>query len=144
MFFVHFIFFLGRSKKKERCLNEDLHPLEETKTCPCDEFLSQPYGNWSACILPNPLVFESLQGWMVHREVKECGQGVRYRAVACIDQRGHLVNPTFCTDTGTTMLSMHPADCVLLKASKSVQKSKLYFQLKKKAAVYSWEFCSSV
>ncbi|XP_037542046.1 thrombospondin type-1 domain-containing protein 7B [Nematolebias whitei] len=107
---------LGRSKKKERCLNEELYPLEETKACPCDEFLSQPYGNWSACILPNPLVFESLQGWMVHREVKECGQGVRYKSVACIDQRGHLVNPTFCTDTGYIVEVCHipcPLDCKL-------------------------------
>lgn len=102
--------------------------MEETKACPCDEFLSQPYGNWSACILPNPLVFESLQGWMVHREVKECGRGVRYRAVACIDQRGHLVNPTFCTDTGKTMPFRYPVvveqnkqECAKVKTS-SVEK----------------------
>uniref|UniRef100_A0A3P8SWS5 Thrombospondin type 1 domain containing 7B n=1 Tax=Amphiprion percula TaxID=161767 RepID=A0A3P8SWS5_AMPPE len=90
---------LTRSKKKEHCLNEKLYPLEETETCPCDEFLSQPYGNWSACILPDPSVPGSLQGWMSHREVKECGQGLRYRAVACINQQGLLVNPTLCTDS---------------------------------------------
>lgn len=100
LFIVFSIFCLGRSKKKERCLNEDMYPLEENQTCPCNEFLSQPFGNWSACILPNPPVFESLHGWMRHREVKECGQGLRYRAVACIDQRGHLVNPKLCTDSG--------------------------------------------
>lgn len=92
----------GRSKKKDHCLNEKLYPLEETETCPCDEFLSQPYGNWSACILPDPSAPGSLKGWMSHREVKECGQGLRYRAVACIDQQGHLVNPTLCTDSGRT------------------------------------------
>lgn len=98
--FVHLL--SGRSKKKDHCLNEKFYPLEETETCPCDEFLSQPYGNWSACILPDPAAPGSLKGWMSHREVKECGQGLRYRAVACIDQQGHLVNPTLCTDSGRT------------------------------------------
>lgn len=90
----------GRSKKKEHCSNEKLYPLEETEACPCDEFLSQPYGNWSACVLSDPSVPGSLQGWMSQREVKECGQGLRYRAVACVDQQGHLVSPTLCTDSG--------------------------------------------
>lgn len=94
------IFYSGRSKKKDHCLNEKSYPLEETETCPCDEFLSQPYGNWSVCILPDPSAPGSLKGWMSHREVKECGQGLRYRAVACIDQQGHLVDPTLCTDSG--------------------------------------------
>uniref|UniRef100_A0A3B5A609 Thrombospondin type 1 domain containing 7B n=1 Tax=Stegastes partitus TaxID=144197 RepID=A0A3B5A609_9TELE len=102
---------LTRSKKKEHCLNEKLHPLEETETCPCDEFLSQPYGNWSACILPDPSVPGSLQGWMSHREVKECGQGLRYRAVACINQQGHLVSPTLCTDSVCHIPC--PLDCKL-------------------------------
>ncbi|XP_072253400.1 thrombospondin type-1 domain-containing protein 7B [Leuresthes tenuis] len=106
----------GRSKKKERCLNEKLYPLEETEACPCDEFLSQPYGNWSECILPDPSTLVSLQGWMSHREVKECGQGLRYRAVACINQQGHLVNPMLCTDSGYIMEVCHtpcPLDCKL-------------------------------
>ncbi|XP_029315244.1 thrombospondin type-1 domain-containing protein 7B isoform X2 [Cottoperca gobio] len=106
----------GRSKKKEHCLNKELYPLEETETCPCDEFLSQPFGNWSACILPDPSASGSLQGWMSHREVKECGQGLRYRAVACIDQQGHLVNPTPCTDSGFMVEVCHipcPLDCKL-------------------------------
>ncbi|TKS67458.1 Thrombospondin type-1 domain-containing protein 7A [Collichthys lucidus] len=106
----------GRSKKKDHCLNEKLYPLEETETCPCDEFLSQPYGNWSACILPDPSAPGSLKGWMSHREVKECGQGLRYRAVACIDQQGHLVHPTLCTDSGYTVEVCHipcPLDCKL-------------------------------
>lgn len=94
------ILYSGRSKKKEHCLNEELYPLEETETCPCDEFLSQPYGNWSACILAEPSAPGSLQGWMSQREVKECGQGLRYKAVACIDQQGRLVKPTLCTDSG--------------------------------------------
>uniref|UniRef100_A0A3Q4ARY6 Thrombospondin type-1 domain-containing protein 7A n=1 Tax=Mola mola TaxID=94237 RepID=A0A3Q4ARY6_MOLML len=106
----------GRSKKKENCLNTELYPLEETEICPCDEFLSQPFGNWSACFLPDPSAPRSLKGWTSHREIKECGQGLRYRAVACIDQQGHLVNPTLCTDSGYMVEVCHipcPLDCKL-------------------------------
>ncbi|XP_068186329.1 thrombospondin type-1 domain-containing protein 7B [Antennarius striatus] len=106
----------GRSKKKEHCLNADLYPLEEIAACPCDEFLSQPYGNWSSCILPNPSAPGSLKGWTSHREIKECGHGLRYRAVACIDQQGLLVKPTLCTETGYVVEICHvacPLDCKL-------------------------------
>lgn len=106
----------GRSKKKEHCQSEELYPLEETEGCPCDDFLSQSYGNWSACILPDPSAPGSLQSWMSHQEVKECGQGLRYRAVACIDQQGNPVNPTLCTDTGYMVEVCHipcPLDCKL-------------------------------
>ncbi|XP_056290680.1 thrombospondin type-1 domain-containing protein 7B isoform X1 [Pseudoliparis swirei] len=106
----------GRSKKKEHCLNKERYPLEETEMCPCDEFLSQPYGNWSACILHDPSAPGSLHGWMSHREVKEYGQGLRYRAVACIDQQGHLVDPPPCTDSGYMVEVCHvpcPLDCKL-------------------------------
>ncbi|KAF7655323.1 hypothetical protein LDENG_00057900 [Lucifuga dentata] len=106
----------GRSKKKEHCLNDELYPLVETDACPCDEFLSQPHGNWSTCILPDPSAPRSLQGWMSHREVKECGQGLRYKAVACIDLQGHLVNPMLCTDSGYVVEVCHipcPLDCKL-------------------------------
>ncbi|XP_065818358.1 thrombospondin type-1 domain-containing protein 7B [Labrus bergylta] len=105
----------GRSKNKMHCLNEELYPLEETETCPCDEFLSQPFGNWSACILPDPSA-PSQQGWFDQREIKQCGQGLRYRAVACIDLQGHLVNPTLCTESGYMVEFCHipcPLDCKL-------------------------------
>uniref|UniRef100_A0A3P9C4G4 Thrombospondin type 1 domain containing 7B n=1 Tax=Maylandia zebra TaxID=106582 RepID=A0A3P9C4G4_9CICH len=102
---------LARSKKKETCLNKELHPLEETETCPCDEFLSQPCGNWSACILPDPSVLGSSQGWMSHREVKDCGQGLRYRAVACISQQENLVSPSLCTESVCHIPC--PIDCKL-------------------------------
>ncbi|KAM6984977.1 thrombospondin type-1 domain-containing protein 7B [Aplochiton taeniatus] len=106
----------GRSKKKERCLREDLHPLVETETCPCDDFLSQPFGNWSSCLLPKTPPPGSLQGWTTHREAKECGQGLRYRAVACVDQQGRLVSPTLCSESGYLVEVCHipcPLDCKL-------------------------------
>ncbi|XP_061782034.1 thrombospondin type-1 domain-containing protein 7B isoform X1 [Nerophis lumbriciformis] len=107
---------LGRSKKKEQCLDEALYPLEEKEACPCEEYLSQPFGNWSDCILDEPSTPDSLQGWMSSQEVKECGQGLRYTAVACLDQRGGLVEPTLCTDEGYTVEMCHvpcPLDCKL-------------------------------
>uniref|UniRef100_A0AAQ6I9L7 Thrombospondin type-1 domain-containing protein 7A n=1 Tax=Anabas testudineus TaxID=64144 RepID=A0AAQ6I9L7_ANATE len=106
----------GRSKKKEHCLNVELYPLEETEACPCDEFLSQPYGNWSACILPDRSVPGSMQGWTSHREVKECGQGLRYRAVACVNRQARLVDSMLCTESGYMVEICHipcPLDCKL-------------------------------
>lgn len=94
----------GRSKKKLQCLDEALYPLEENEACPCDEYLSQPFGNWSDCILREPSTPGLLHSWMSHQEVKECGQGLRYRAVACVDQQGRLVEPMLCTDTGKGIL----------------------------------------
>lgn len=81
-------------------MKEEQFPLEESQACPCEEYLSQPCGNWSACLLPARSLSDSVQGWMNPREVKECGHGLRYRAVACVDLRGHLVEPSLCTDTG--------------------------------------------
>ena len=80
----------------------------ETEACPCaDEFLSQPYGNWSSCVLAEPPAPRGpLQGWRSQREAKECGQGLRYRAVACTDRQGHLVSPALCSDSGTYLQSV--------------------------------------
>lgn len=91
------MFCSGRSRKKEHCLNVE---LEQTEACPCDELLSQPYGNWSACILPDPSAAGAFKGWTSQQEIKECGQGVRYRAVACVEQQGRLLDPTLCTEMG--------------------------------------------
>ncbi|XP_019738101.1 thrombospondin type-1 domain-containing protein 7B isoform X2 [Hippocampus comes] len=106
----------GRSKKKVQCLDEALYPLEEKEACPCEEYLSQPFGNWSDCILREPSTPGLLHSWMSQQEVKECGQGLRYRAVACVDQQGRLVEPTLCTDTGYMVEVCHipcPLDCKL-------------------------------
>lgn len=74
--------------------------MEQTEACPCDELLSQPYGNWSACILPDPSAVGAFKGWTSQQEIKECGQGVRFRAVACVEQQGRLLDPTLCTEMG--------------------------------------------
>uniref|UniRef100_A0A8C9SRK1 Thrombospondin type-1 domain-containing protein 7A n=1 Tax=Scleropages formosus TaxID=113540 RepID=A0A8C9SRK1_SCLFO len=100
----------GRSKKREKCQQSDLYPLVETERCGCAEFLSQPYGNWSSCILPGS------NGWRAHRDARDCGQGLRYRAVACVGQDGHLVEPTPCSSTGYVVEVCHipcPMDCKL-------------------------------
>ena len=93
----------GRSKKKERCLKEAAFPLAETEDCPCDDFLSQPHGNWSACVLPVPAAPPgALRGWGRYHRRKECGPGLRFKALACVDRSGRLVDPTLCTHSGTT------------------------------------------
>ncbi|KAI1899231.1 hypothetical protein AGOR_G00059680 [Albula goreensis] len=106
----------GRSKKREKCQKTELYPLVETEACPCTEFLSQPYGNWSDCILADSRPHGSLHGWREHRDVKECGLGLRFRAVACVDQGDRLVDPTLCTSTGYVEEVCHlpcPMDCKL-------------------------------
>ena len=92
----------GRSKKKDRCLKETAFPLAETEDCPCDDFLSQPHGNWSACVLPVPTAPPgALRGWGRYHRRKECGPGLRFKALACVDRSGRLVDPTLCTHSGT-------------------------------------------
>ncbi|XP_072300062.1 thrombospondin type-1 domain-containing protein 7B [Eucyclogobius newberryi] len=107
----------GRSKKKEQCADETLNPLEETEACPCDELLSQPFGNWSECLLPNPPIRgQQQQRWRSPRQAKGCGQGLRVRAVSCVDQSGRPVDPTLCTETGFTVelcIVPCPLDCKL-------------------------------
>lgn len=94
--------FSGRSRKQDRCLREDLYPLVESEPCLCEEFVSQPYGNWSSCILSETPAQGSLQGWRGRREARDCGQGLRYRAVACLDHEAHLVSPDLCSESGSS------------------------------------------
>nr|XP_012317228.1 thrombospondin type-1 domain-containing protein 7B [Aotus nancymaae] len=89
----------GKSRKKEKCQDADLYPLVETELCPCDDFISQPYGNWSDCILPEGRR-EPQRGLRVQGESKECGEGMRFRAVACSDKNGRPVDPSFCSSSG--------------------------------------------
>ncbi|XP_041940176.1 thrombospondin type-1 domain-containing protein 7B isoform X1 [Alosa sapidissima] len=106
----------GRSRKRPRCQREDLYPLAETEECPCDALLSQPYGNWSSCILPEMATAGSRHGWQARRDAKECGQGLRFRAVACMDQSDHLVSPDLCSESGFVEEVCHipcPLDCKL-------------------------------
>ncbi|XP_045874178.1 thrombospondin type-1 domain-containing protein 7B [Meles meles] len=89
----------GKSRKKEKCQDSDLYPLIETELCPCDEFISQPYGNWSDCILPEGRR-ESQRGYRVQGDSKECGKGLRFRAIACSDKNGRPVDPSHCSSSG--------------------------------------------
>lgn len=92
----------GKSRKKEKCQDADLYPLVETEVCPCDEFISQPYGNWSDCILPEGRR-ELQRGSWVQGDSKECGEGTRFRAVACSDKNGRPVDPSYCSSSGKEM-----------------------------------------
>ncbi|XP_040827450.1 thrombospondin type-1 domain-containing protein 7B [Ochotona curzoniae] len=89
----------GKSRKKETCRDAELYPLEETKLCPCDVFTSQPYGNWSDCILPETRR-EPPWGLQGQGDSKECGEGVRFRAIVCSDKNGRPVHPSHCNSSG--------------------------------------------
>lgn len=92
-------FFLGKSKKRDKCKNSQLYPLIENQFCPCDKYSAQPVGNWSDCILPEGKL-EVLLGMKVQGDIKECGQGYRYQAMACYDQNNRLVETSRCNSHG--------------------------------------------
>ncbi|XP_028003996.2 thrombospondin type-1 domain-containing protein 7B [Eptesicus fuscus] len=89
----------GKSRKKEKCQDADMYPLVETELCPCDVFISQPSGNWSDCILPESRR-EPQRGLRVQGDSKQCGQGVRFQAIACSDKNGRPVDPSHCSSSG--------------------------------------------
>ncbi|XP_075443351.1 thrombospondin type-1 domain-containing protein 7A [Ascaphus truei] len=106
---------LGKSKKKDKCKNTQLYPLIETQFCPCDKYTAQPVGNWSDCILPEGKV-EVLLGMKVQGDIKECGQGYRYQAMACYDQNSRLVETSRCNSHGyieEACIIPCPSDCKL-------------------------------
>lgn len=93
----------GKSKKRDMCKNTQIYPLSETQYCPCDKYKAQPVGNWSDCVLPEGRV-EGMLGMKVQGDIKECGQGYRYQAVACYDQNGRLVETSRCNSHGESHL----------------------------------------
>lgn len=105
---LYFISFSGQSRKQEHCLKEDVYPLVESEQCVCDELISELWGNWSVCILPNAPPPLSPHGWRGEKEVHECGEGKRYHAVACLDQRRRLLDPSHCAETGQSELLISP------------------------------------
>ncbi|XP_068051274.1 thrombospondin type-1 domain-containing protein 7B isoform X2 [Anomalospiza imberbis] len=89
----------GRSRKRDKCQNTEVYPQVETEPCPCEAFTSQPHGNWSDCIIrggPSELQL----GMPAQAAARECGQGVRLRAIACYDSAGRLVEPSRCSSSG--------------------------------------------
>uniref|UniRef100_A0A8C0URH5 Thrombospondin type-1 domain-containing protein 7B-like n=1 Tax=Cyanistes caeruleus TaxID=156563 RepID=A0A8C0URH5_CYACU len=89
----------GRSRKRDKCQNTEVYPQVETEPCPCEAFTSQPHGNWSDCIIrggPSELQL----GMAAQGAARECGQGVRLRAIACYDKTGRLVEPSRCSSSG--------------------------------------------
>ncbi|XP_043930899.1 thrombospondin type-1 domain-containing protein 7B [Protopterus annectens] len=89
----------GRSKKREKCQNTELYPQIENDTCPCTKYMSLPYGNWSDCILSDERT-ELQLGSTLPADIRDCGQGLRFKAVACYDQTGKLVGHSFCSSNG--------------------------------------------
>ncbi|XP_053568516.1 LOW QUALITY PROTEIN: thrombospondin type-1 domain-containing protein 7B [Bombina bombina] len=89
----------GRSKKRDKCQNTEVFHLVETEMCPCKVFKSQPYGNWSDCIILDEKINIQL-GTRSPGEIKDCGEGIRVQANACYDHTGRIVDPSFCSSSG--------------------------------------------
>uniref|UniRef100_A0A672S4D2 Thrombospondin type-1 domain-containing protein 7A n=1 Tax=Sinocyclocheilus grahami TaxID=75366 RepID=A0A672S4D2_SINGR len=121
---------IGRSKKRWRCQQEEAFPLLEKEACPCSEFHTQAQGPWSPCLLSpakniagHPFIQgvshqgqKAVQDWRAQRKYSECGHGKRYRALACLDHLGRLVEPALCRSPGYDEDSCHvpcSTDCKL-------------------------------
>ncbi|NWI10449.1 THS7B protein, partial [Crypturellus soui] len=105
----------GRSRKRDKCQDTEVYPQVETEPCPCETFTSQPHGNWSDCIIEGGQP-ELQLGMRLHGGTRECGKGVRLRAIACYDKTGRLVEPSHCSSSGYTEESCTvpcPFDCKL-------------------------------
>ncbi|XP_061210326.1 thrombospondin type-1 domain-containing protein 7B isoform X2 [Neopsephotus bourkii] len=105
----------GRSRKRDKCQNTEIYPQVETELCPCEVFTSQPHGNWSDCIIGGG-TFEPQFRAQSYKDSKECGKGVRLRAIACYDKTGRLVEPSRCSSSGYIEESCTvpcPFDCKL-------------------------------
>ncbi|NWX72371.1 THS7B protein, partial [Alca torda] len=105
----------GRSRKRDKCQNTEVYPQVETERCPCEVFTSQPHGNWSDCIIRGG-TSEPQLGTRSRGDAKECGEGVRLRAIACYDKTGRLVEPSRCSSSGYIEESCTvpcPFDCKL-------------------------------
>ncbi|XP_069081179.1 thrombospondin type-1 domain-containing protein 7B [Pleurodeles waltl] len=89
----------GRSRKRDRCQNNELYPLVETEACPCQVFTSRPFGNWSECLIAEEKSRLPM-GMKIHGEIKECGEGLRQKVIACYDQHERLVSPSNCISSG--------------------------------------------
>ncbi|XP_063789788.1 thrombospondin type-1 domain-containing protein 7B isoform X1 [Pseudophryne corroboree] len=89
----------GKSKKRDRCQNAEVYPLVETEACACKEYKSHPHGNWSDCIIRDSRNEIQLRT-RTPGNMKSCGEGVRFRAIACYDLSGRIVEPTLCSHSG--------------------------------------------
>ncbi|XP_048340453.1 thrombospondin type-1 domain-containing protein 7B [Sphaerodactylus townsendi] len=89
----------GRSRKRDKCQNTELYPQVETEQCPCSIFTTKPHGNWSECIISVRKTELQLEA-RFHGHAKECGEGVRFQALACYDKTGRLVEHSHCNHSG--------------------------------------------
>ncbi|XP_075922309.1 thrombospondin type-1 domain-containing protein 7A isoform X2 [Petromyzon marinus] len=105
----------GKSKKKPRCRDLQLYPLLESQPCPCVHYSPQPMGGWSDCVLPEGKA-EAQLGMRVTGDLRECGQGTAYRALACFDQEGRLADLALCSTADyqeESCVVPCPSDCKL-------------------------------
>ncbi|OCT61032.1 thrombospondin type-1 domain-containing protein 7B isoform X2 [Xenopus laevis] len=105
----------GRSKKRDKCQDAEVYLLFESEMCPCETFQSHPYGNWSDCIIPKAEREQPL-GMSKAGAVRQCGEGLRFKANACYDSGGRIVDTTLCDSSGyieESCVIACPFDCKL-------------------------------
>nr|XP_032801799.1 thrombospondin type-1 domain-containing protein 7A-like isoform X2 [Petromyzon marinus] len=106
---------LGKSRRVDKCKDLELYPQVDTQTCPCREYSARPVGPWSDCLLPEGRG-RSRGPASPPRETGDCGQGTRYRALACYDQQGRLVEGGNCASPvhqEESCVVACPSDCRL-------------------------------
>lgn len=97
-----------------------MYPLSETQYCPCNKYNAQPVGNWSDCVLPEGGRLEGQLGMKVQGDIKECGQGYRYQAMACYNQDNQIVETSRCNSHGPSPFS--PLRMIHLKSARATSK----------------------
>ncbi|XP_075225413.1 thrombospondin type-1 domain-containing protein 7A-like [Lycorma delicatula] len=69
---------IGSSSEHVMC--SDI-PLVEKLSCPCSQYYPRPVSDWSTCIT---------------NDSTGCGTGMRYRALACMNDKDQMVDPSMC------------------------------------------------
>ncbi|XP_071493790.1 thrombospondin type-1 domain-containing protein 7A-like [Diadema antillarum] len=81
----------GLSRSRSKCRTAS-YPEQETRPCKCASYRLVQIGSWSDCLLGVPEYEQSnpLDAGM------ECGRGIKYRAVVCLDQEDRYVDVSNC------------------------------------------------
>lgn len=107
----------GRSLRQPECTNVAIHPRTDTRPCKCPSYRLVPKGKWSDCLLGGPqFEVQGLRGNSYDEEL-ECGNGIKYRPLVCLDQDDRYVEVSHC-GTSQDFMEEHcaipcPVDCEL-------------------------------
>ncbi|XP_006824202.1 thrombospondin type-1 domain-containing protein 7A-like [Saccoglossus kowalevskii] len=82
-----------KSRHNTECQNTDLYPLLDSEMCTCPPpGIITPIGNWSDCFVKKT---KDKLGRDKPLE-EECGEGLKFKRVICLDQNGKIVPNSVC------------------------------------------------